>query len=120
MSASNKTKLDNLPKHFSGDVSDVQINGTSILSNGIANLPLATDNIDGVMSKEDKNQLESLKVIVGGVGLVAINRLSFDPDRKSLKIFDVNTDILPTAPTTNGTYTLQVEVNSTGHTYSWV
>ena len=120
MSAADKLKLNNLPEHFSGDVSDVQINGTSILSNGIANLPLATDNIDGIMSKEDKGKLESLKVVIGGVGLVAINRLSFDPDRKSLKIFDVNMDILPTAPTTNGTYTLQVDVNSTGHTYSWV
>lgn len=39
-----------------GDVSDVQINGTSILSNGVANIPISGANILGLVKKIDPSR----------------------------------------------------------------
>ena len=50
MSAEDKTKLDGLGN---SGVSDVQINGTSIVSDGVAKIPIATGIINGVVKVDE-------------------------------------------------------------------
>lgn len=120
MTAADKAKLDSLPTTFQSDVSDVQIDGISIVLNGVADIPVATPTVSGVMSAADKGRLDSLKVIVGGTAITAINRLAYNAENTSLQIFDVDTDIFPSVPSTDGTYHLQVSIVNGEHTYSWV
>lgn len=41
-------------------LSDVQINGTSIVDNGVANVPIATTTQNGAMSAQDKERLDNV------------------------------------------------------------
>jgi len=41
-------------------VDDVQINGTSIVNNGVANVPIATTTTNGAMSAQDKGRLDTV------------------------------------------------------------
>ena len=43
-----------------GKVDDVQINGTSIVQDGVANVPIATTTQNGAMSSTDKSHLDSV------------------------------------------------------------
>lgn len=45
---------------LSGKIDDVKINNTSVVSNGVANIPLATSSTNGVMSATDKAHLDSV------------------------------------------------------------
>jgi hypothetical protein len=54
-------------------VSDVQVNGTSVLSNGVANVPKATNNILGVISAQSANG-----VAVASSGALYISSASVD------------------------------------------
>lgn len=45
---------------LSGYLTDVQINGTSIVQNGVANVPIATTTSAGAMSAQDKGRLDSV------------------------------------------------------------
>lgn len=54
-------------------VSDVQVNGTSVLSNGVANVPKATNNVLGVISAQSANG-----VAVASSGALYISSASVD------------------------------------------
>ena len=43
-----------------GNVDDVQINGISIVTDGVANVPIATTTTNGAMSAQDKSRLDSV------------------------------------------------------------
>ena len=45
---------------LSGYLTDVQIDSTSIVSDGVANVPIATTTQNGVMSSTDKQHLDSV------------------------------------------------------------
>ena len=46
-------------------IEDVQINSTSIASNGIANIPIATTSVAGIMSATDKTKLDGITTMTG-------------------------------------------------------
>lgn len=119
MSAEDKAKLDGLPAAFQSDITDVQINGISVVLNGVADIPLATSTVSGAMSAIDKGKLDSIELIMGGTAITAINRLAYNAENTSLQIFDLDTDVLPSPPTAEGIYNLQVSVVNGEHTYSW-
>lgn len=44
----------------SDGLADVQVNGTSVVQNGVASIPLATSSVSGAMSATDKTHLDTL------------------------------------------------------------
>lgn len=55
-----KTIADAIESLGGGSVEDVQVNGTSITTSGIANIPLASTTVPGVMSSADKIKLNGI------------------------------------------------------------
>ena len=55
-----KTISDAIESLGGGSVEDVQVNGTSITTDGIANIPLASTTVPGAMSSSDKIKLNGI------------------------------------------------------------
>lgn len=55
-----KTISDAIESLSGGSVEDVQVNGTSITTDGIANIPLVSTTVPGVMSAADKIKLNGI------------------------------------------------------------
>ena len=61
MSKDDKIKLDNISTSGGGLVDDVRVNGTSVVVNKVAHIPLASPLQNGAMSMVDKGKLDCFK-----------------------------------------------------------
>lgn len=59
-SVSSVWSSDKIKDELDYKVNDVRINGTSIVAGGMANVPIATTTLNGVMSSTDKQHLDSV------------------------------------------------------------